>query len=226
MTPRSAAILSACALLCACATAEPNVPRGSVNIFISPAGEPFRADRDAPYPLDLWFSRADADHDGALSEAEFVADAAAFFHKLDVNGDGLIDGFEISAYEQKTAPEILPHVVGLTARDIPPLPQPRRNDADRPQQDAQDERDEPRRVGPSIGGAAFYSLTPDAEPVAAADTDFDGKVSLGEFKAAARRRFALLDLNHDGRLPRAELPKTAAERLIAKDDARRKAGGR
>ena len=48
------------ALLSACATSQPDVPRGSVNIFFSPSGEPFRGGRNDPYPVDIWFSRADS----------------------------------------------------------------------------------------------------------------------------------------------------------------------
>ena len=58
----------------------------------------------------------------------------------------------------------------------------------------------------------------DPEPVAAADGDFDGKVTLAEALAAARRRFAALDADHDGRLTLAELPETPAEELIARGE--------
>src|SRR5476649_1683874 len=129
------------ALLCACATPQADVPRGTINVFISPSGEPFRGGPHDPYPVDVWFARADANHDGALSEAEFVADAVSFFHKLDLNGDGLVDGAELSAYEQNTAPEILPRVVGLTARDMTPMPAT--NEAEREEQArARGEQDE------------------------------------------------------------------------------------
>ncbi len=210
------------ALLCACATPQADVPRGTINVFISPSGEPFRGGAHDPYPVDVWFARADADHDGALSRAEFVADAIAFFHKLDLNGDGVIDGAELSAYEQDTAPEILPRVVGLTARDMPPLPA--NNQSEREEQArTRGQPDEPRRLGPAISGAAFFGLLPEDEPVASNDADFDGKITLAEATAAARRRFDLLDKTHHGRLDRAELPKTPAERMAARAEAREKA---
>ena len=212
-------------LLCACATPQADVPRGTINVFISPSGEPFRGGPHDPYPVDIWFNRADANHDGALSEAEFVADAVGFFHKLDLNGDGVVDGAELSAYEQNTAPEILPRVVGLTARDISPLPAT--NEAEHEEQArARGEPDEPRRLGPAISGAAFFGLLPEDEPVASNDADFDGKITLAEATAAAHRRFALLDKNHLGRLDRAALPKTSAERLAARAEARERAARR
>ena len=60
--------------------------RRAANVFISPAGEPFRAPPDQPYPVADWFNRADADHDAALSRAEFKADSLAFFDRLDATG--------------------------------------------------------------------------------------------------------------------------------------------
>ena len=216
--------LAACAGLCACASGPPEeaaVPRGRVNVFISPSGEPFRGSADAPYPVDVWFNRTDANHDGALTPEEFQADAVAFFHKLDLNGDGVIDGAELAAYEQQTAPEILPRIGRLTARDIPPLPSSSTDDPARLQQQAAAEAEQARRPrGPLMAGAQVFSVTHDPEPVASADADFDGKVTLAEWIAAARRHFGQLDLDHDGRITRAELPKTPAEKLADKAERR------
>ena len=52
----------------------------------------------------VWFRGADANGDGKLTRDEFVADAARFFAKLDTNHDGVIDGFELKAYETEVAP--------------------------------------------------------------------------------------------------------------------------
>ena len=46
------------------------------------------------------------------------------------------------------------------------------------------------------------------EPVAAADTQFDGRITKAEFAAAADRRFVLLDKNSTGYLTLASLPRT------------------
>jgi hypothetical protein len=218
-------VLAVCAGLCACASSPPGeeaaVPRGRVNVFISPMGEPFRGGSDAAYPIDGWFSRVDANHDGALTEDEFVTDAVTFFRKLDLNHDGVLDGAEISAYEQDVAPEILPRIARLTAKDIPPLPSndPQENQKREAEDQARQEAgsgEETRPRAPLMAGAAVFGVTHEPEPVAAADTDFDGKVSLDEWKAAARRRFELLDVDHDGRIARSELPKTPAEKLAEK----------
>jgi len=93
------------------ATRRPGLP----NTFISPEGKPYRAPPGQPYPVVTWFASADTDHDGKLTLTEFRKDAEAFFTELDANHDGIIDGFELQAYEQKVAPEILPRVEGLAA---------------------------------------------------------------------------------------------------------------
>jgi hypothetical protein len=199
-----------------------------INVFISPSGEPFRAAPGQSYPVDAWFNRADANHDGVLTQDEFVADAVAFFHKLDLNGDGVIDGFELTNYEQKVAPEILPRIVGLTARDIPPLPtddpdeQRRRQIQAQADQEADQAAARRRAAAPVYEGAAVFGLIREPEPVAAADLEFDGKITLKEMIATAKRHFAELDLDHDGRLTRAELPKTPVEKLEEKAEQKRK----
>jgi len=80
---------------------------GRPSLFVSPAGEPFRAPPGQPYPVGAWFRKADADGDGKLTRDEFVADAARFFAQLDTNHDGVIDGFELKAYETEVVPEIV-----------------------------------------------------------------------------------------------------------------------
>src|ERR1700704_6651306 len=75
-------------------------PPARVRMFISPAGEPFRGENG----LAAWFAGADTDRNGTLTYAEFEADALRFFKVLDANHDGLIDGFEIQAYERERVP--------------------------------------------------------------------------------------------------------------------------
>jgi EF hand/EF-hand domain pair len=67
-------------------------------------------------------------------------------------------------------------------------------------------------------GAAAYGLLAEAEPVRAADTNLDGRVSKEEFLAAADRRFALLDKRHDGKLTLDELPQTASQIELAQQE--------
>ena len=150
--------------------------RGRAPLFISPTGEPFRG----PDGLARWFAGADADRDGALTAAEFQADADRFFRTLDVNGDGVIDGFEMQAYEQTIAPEV-------ASLEIESRIGGRRPGFG-------------RGGGPGREGAARYSLINEPEPVANADANVDGRVSAQEWRRATERRFQSLDKAKTGRL--------------------------
>jgi hypothetical protein len=202
--------------------AEGRGPGGAaqrVRLFISPSGEPFHGENG----LAAWFAQADANHDGAVTEAEFDADADRFFKKLDKNGDGKLDGFEIQAYEHDIVPEI------GTVDLLEPLAQgsPRRmgegggaggggpgggrrggggggrrgGGGGQGQQTAQAPEGSAVRA-PGVGreGAARYSLLNEPEPVANADENVDGQVSLAEWRRATARRFAHLDHAHTGKL--------------------------
>jgi hypothetical protein len=184
----------------------PVVGQATANVFISPSGEPFRAPLDQPYPIGVWFARVDADHDGAITPAEFDADAKAFFDRLDADHDGIIDGFEIADYENKVAPEIQPSLGGFAENESPPT---RASEATPHVTPASSKKSKK----PPAKGAAVFDLLLDPEPVASADTDLDGKVSLKEAMTAAGRRFKRLDTNHDGRLTLEELPQTPAQAL-------------
>jgi hypothetical protein len=54
-------------------------------------------------------------------------------------------------------------------------------------------------------GAARYSLINEPEPIAAADANLDGKVTLAEWMAITDRRFIRLDHNQSGRLTKDNL---------------------
>lgn len=179
--------------------------RARPQLFISPAGEPFRAPAEAPYPVATWFSAADANHDGALSRDEFVADAGRFFIVLDTDKDGVIDGFEVSAYERNIAPEILQGINmapggGRGGRGGPP------GGGDGP----------PRKrgglVGGALQGAAPYALLAEPQPVMGADADFNRRISRDEALKAARSRFALLDTDKNTLLSVDELPATPVQK--------------
>ena len=195
---------------------EPPPPPGPppLQLFISPAGEPFRAEPDTPYPVAAWFSRADADHDGQLTRAEFTADALGFFDQLDSDRNQIVDGFENARYEREVAPEILgimpapnsgpkgpwfsvrPRGGGQRGAEPESAPLPRQRGAPPPA----------RRQG-----AAQYALLNEPHPVRGADADLDQRVSRLEAETAARRRFALLDQDGDRHLLLADLPRTAAQ---------------
>ena len=197
-------------------------PAPPERVFISPAGEPFHAAIEAPYPSADWFARADRDRDGVLTQSEFTADALGFFASIDTDKDGRVDGFENADYERLVAPEI----TGVMRR-----PDRRGSGGGvslwRPLTRADALWGSPSRLtpgGPGDGpapkrqGAAQYGLLNEPHPVRAADNDFDGKVTGVEAEAAARRRFGLLDRDGDGRLRVEDLPRTPAQ-IAYGDDA-------
>ena len=167
-------------------------------VFISPMGEPFRAPAGQPYPSALWFAGADANHDEALSRAEFRADALRFFKVLDVNGDGKLTNIEVDIYEYRIAPEIVVASSDTSADSLK----------------SNDNGDGPSRnttLSPIKQGAANYSWRNDPEPVRSADTDFNMKITQDEFMAAADRRFAALLPDGKDVVTFADLPPTPAQ---------------
>ena len=77
-----------------------------LSLFVSPAGEPFRAAPGGPPPIAAWFAGADANGDGALSYAEFLADFRRWFAALDTDHDGEIAPAEVTRYETEILPEM------------------------------------------------------------------------------------------------------------------------
>ncbi|MBI1197985.1 MAG: hypothetical protein GC203_08980 [Phenylobacterium sp.] len=172
-----------------------------MQLFISPSGQPFRAPPGQPYPVAAWFAQADADHDGRLTRDEFRADADAWFKQLDVNGDGQIDMRETTRWEE----EVVPEVTRMSAMGGMG-PGGGRG---------------PGRGGRGDGGldtrrqgAAAFSLINEPQPIRGADTDYSLSVSRKEWRGAADRRFALLDVDGDGVLLLTELRPTPAQSMM------------
>ncbi|OAN66077.1 hypothetical protein A7X12_11730 [Sphingomonas sp. TDK1] len=163
-------------------------PRG---LFVSPMGEPFRGTTDGKAPQDAWFDGADANHDGALTLDEFRDDAMRWFKVLDRKGDGEIDPADIEYYETVLAPEARG---GGFETGGPTM-------GDNGEVKAAD-------IGSTrvLSGLARFNYLGSPEPVTAADSSLNGGVSPVEFMSAAKRRFDLLDTNHDGKLTKDELP--------------------
>jgi hypothetical protein len=247
--------LAAALLLAACASDEPRGrreggfrseggesrgPPARPSLFISPAGEPFRAGPGEPYPVGAWFRAADADGDGKLTRDEFVADAARFFQKLDANHDGVIDGMELKAYETQVVPEITeerrPEPGRLQAETSPTFGSEggggrRGRRGGGGGGGSQGFQGGPGQGGgfggglPQAEGAAPYGLLGEREPVADADLDLNSRISLNNFKAKAAQRFATLDVDGKGYLLLLELPKTQAQQGGRRGRGRRPPGG-
>lgn len=198
-------------------------------LFISPSGEPFRGRPGEPYPVAAWFAQADRNGDGRLDQDEFLADAERFFHVLDLDHDGVVDGLEIHAYETHTVPEIVEAIDRIGAIEPSSLLQ-RVSDQDGPGGGGGGGGGRHRRrgqgggapaqggadVGPRLTGAAPYGLLAEPEPVAASDLDFSGRITLDAFRRRAAQRFATLDAQGRGYLVLADLPKTAVQKQAAR----------
>lgn len=195
--------------------------------FISPMGEPFRPHAAGDDMLAVWFRQADRNNDGVLTVDEMQADAERFFATLDTDHDGAIRSEELVHYEWEVAPD-----VQVMSRTRPASNETAANthsgrDRDRSDRNRDDYAGPHRkslfRTGESYGfqGAGRYALLDIPEPVAAADTSFDGGISQEEFRQAAVRRFALLDVQHQNRLTLAGLealaPKARAAGRQSKD---------
>jgi hypothetical protein len=217
-TPPSLSALALAAFLAGCAGGGRGPPPGfeagpaGMNLFISPSGQPFRAAPGAPYPSAVWFAGADADHDGRLTVQEFRADALAFFNSLDKNHDGVVDGFETQDYE-RSIPEMAPRVRSLQFGEGMNMNLGRRGGGGGG--GGQGGGGGGRRSGRgAVGGregAALFSYFFDPQPVAAADSDFNSRISLTEAQSIADRRFAMLDTAGAGFLTLATLPKTPVQ---------------
>ncbi|PIC00662.1 hypothetical protein [Caulobacter sp. X] len=203
---------------------------GGPQVFISPAGEPFRAPPGQAYPVAAWFSGADANHDGALSRDEFVADSLRFFAVVDADHDGVIDGFEVSAYETRIAPEIVGGASPSMRRG--PMGQGPGGGGPGggggPPGGGGDDAPRSRRGAGAnmLQGASLYGLIAEPEPVMGADADFNRRITKDEAAKAAKTRFALLDRDKDGVLKLEELPQTPAQRMAEGGKDRGKRAGR
>ena len=198
-------------------------PRRGPQLFISPSGEPFRG----PDGLKRWFDGADTDHDGAISPAEFRADAMRFFKVLDADGDGVIDGLENQVYENRIVPEITSLGLPDEAANARPDAEPSdRGGGGRGRGGGRGGGGRGgggggrggggggggggfgggQRAGQGREGAARFSLLNEPQPVLGADLNVDFKVSAAEWLKTADKRFALLDTKAEGKLTLENLP--------------------
>ncbi|MEA1673855.1 EF-hand domain-containing protein [Nitrospirillum sp. BR 11163] len=144
----------------------------------------------AKVALRVWFNRVDTNQDGKLSRDEFQAEADAVFAHYDLNGDGALNVTELEKVRQADrmalmghgGPEGGPHG---GPEGIPPDGPPGGGHG-------------PGGMGGGRGGV---------DPIMAADTNLDFRVTRDEFRAYARALFEVIDANHDGQLTIEEIEK-------------------
>jgi hypothetical protein len=191
-------------------------------IFISPMGEPFRAEGSGADMLAAWFNQADRNHDGQITPNEMQLDADRFFALLDTNHDGEIDPDETTHYEDVVAPEVRTGggagLVMMASADDTGGGGRGEGGGHRGGGGGHRGGGGGHRGGGNGGGswaggvredglqgAQRFSLLPLPEPVISADTNFNRGVSVEEFRQAAVLRFQALDVDHQGRLTLAVL---------------------
>lgn len=249
MTTRPGALgVFLCLGLTACAAGgrPPGPPPGGLRaggppppgqqLFISPAGKPFRPLPGSSGPREAWFREADSDGDGGLVRGEMIVDALAFFDTLDSNRDGALDGAEVTRYETEVAPEILRPSGGPGGEEAGGSgPEGGRPGGGGPGGDP-GERGPPGGGGPGGGppgggpggdspgrgragaggpgggapmrlqGAAQFGLLNDPQPIMSADFDLSRRVTRAEYERKARELFADLDRDGDGVIRFQDLP--------------------
>ena len=199
-------------------------------LFIAPSGEPFRAGAGEAYPVAAWFAQADSNHDGRLTEGEFVIDATRFFGTLDLNHDDQLDRDEIKHYESDIAPEVRTGDYGAIDWDAGGRTSPGHKGSPRlglmqvqtDDLEAHVPEEWNRHKDPYLGsGGSRYGLINIPEPVTGMDTDLNGIVTKREMLAAQQRRFRMLDFDGKNYLVLSQLPEPYAQSHASKMKKRR-----
>jgi hypothetical protein len=114
-----------------------------------------------------------------------------WFKVLDRKGDGEIDPADVEIYETVLAPEARGGGFDMGG--------PMMGD---------DGQAKAAEIGSTrvMSGLARFNYLGSPEPVTAADSSLNGGVTPIEFMSAAKRRFDLLDTDHDGKITKKELP--------------------
>ncbi|MDE1146681.1 MAG: EF-hand domain-containing protein [Azospirillaceae bacterium] len=143
--------------------------------------------------LRAWFARVDANQDGKLSRDEFQVEADAVFTHYDLNGDGALNVTELEQVRQADRMAQAGH------GGHPGGPPPNGGPDGAP-------NGGPPPGGPG-GGPGMGGGRGGVDPIMAADTNLDFRVTREEFRTYARALFDVIDADHDGQLTFDEVEK-------------------
>ena len=171
-------------------------------MLLSPNGEPLTGGslgiRPCAEVMSLWFDRVDGNRDGKVDRQEFMADARIQFERMDLDRDGFITSDELSLFRT-------PFMEQSQARPEPYPYSSEPNKGEAPSRHSRHGSKQPDMpAGPRVSAPRMASV---ADPVMAADTNLDFKVSLDEFLKQAANTFDLIDADHDGVLSLVETSK-------------------
>lgn len=146
-----------------------------------------------------WAARVDADHDGFIDLDELLDNARAQFAAMDLDHSGALTSDQLSVYRKPFAlsPRTPPASTGTSADSDGATP----DDSQSAPQSGAHRKKDPAADRPL--GLRPPSSQPD--PVLAADSNLDFKVTLDEYLAQQRESFTQLDKNKDHRLSADEL---------------------
>jgi hypothetical protein len=159
--------------------AEKAVP---AHLFFSPNGEPLNGGPlgwpSCGAAVRGWFAKIDLNHDGAINREEFIADARTQFTTMDIDHNGMLLPEELARYRA-------PYREGTG--QLKKL-------GEKPDDQPEDTVNGPggsfgggRRAHKHGEGETFSDIV--ADPVMAADTSLDNRVTLDEFLAHANKTF-------------------------------------
>ncbi|MDB5359183.1 MAG: hypothetical protein JWO51_480 [Rhodospirillales bacterium] len=158
-----------------------------------------------PAILGTWFERIDTNHDGVVDRAEFITDAEAQFARMDLNHDGIITPGTLAQYRAGFVGHAQPDLRNRTGGSDEGTTLPRQiADASSSAGGSNPLYGKKPRGLTDLqqGGGNDPRVEPD--PVMSADTSLRFQVTRKEFMDQAARRFARLDMDHNGRVTKAE----------------------
>ncbi|MDB5364166.1 MAG: hypothetical protein JWM77_93 [Rhodospirillales bacterium] len=222
MTRRSFSLVLL-ATLAAC-SGNTHDPYRRPQIVISPNAEPLALGDDKSCKVEMvgWFARVDTNHDGAIDKAEFMADARRWFAEMDQDKSGSVTAGELANVRERKVP-LPPPPPRRPDSDSSSTSSSSSDGRMRQRFGDRLNAGEGQMGGGQMGGGQMGSgsarrdrppsdlpdrpksglrngVAGEPDPVMAADTNLDFKVTKLEWETYVESNFDELDRNHDGRL--------------------------